>query len=155
MYLLAHLFHINVVLRLRLDETVIDEELANFIGSHAVQVLEIVLAQLPSPCKAAHILLLLFRLVVLFQVGYICAHLDKRCTELFHTLLFHFPFLHLCDPLLPIFLGFIHLLLVDVLLLVERVDENGEEQVQQDEVSDEDPRDVVDGGHSLEQHVVL
>ena len=37
-------------------------------------------------------------------------------------------------------------------LLIETVNEDGEEEVQQDKVSDEDPRNVVSGTYSLEDH---
>ena len=60
--------------------------------------------------------------------------------------------------LLPHFLfliGHDFLIIIVYGLLVETVDQDGEEEVEQDEVADEDPRDVVDGGDSFEEHGVV
>ena len=84
--------------------------------------------------------------------------LSLTCAQAFHPLVFRFllKLLFLKDGSCLSFYALVRDIIISISILFSKaVDEDGEEEIEQDEVSNEDPRYVVDGSYSLDNRVVV
>ena len=140
--LLSNQLFIDVIPLLGLDQTVVDEKLADLLCSHAVYIVEVLFSYKFLSCEVT--LFFLPSVWPITKATRVGTHLSDSCAQLLHSLLFHFFLLLLCYLHLPGFFFVRKILLVVIIRIIERIKQDGEEQIEQDEVTDENPRDVVD-----------
>ena len=136
------------------------EHLPDLISIHIFNVIKIFFSQHLDSCEIGPSLFFLF-LLFLFANTLACLHrlqLFNSCPQSFHPLVFRFllKLLFLKDGSCLSFYALVRDIIISISILFSKaVDEDGEEEIEQDEVSNEDPRYVVDGSYSLDNRVVV